>query len=157
MSIVLALSFFCLMVFILTNSDKNIIKADEQYIVRDQINLHFINGSPYSYNNKDIIDTFIVKNGENNINDFFNFLQKNYSGYNEKFAGKSNEYILLNSVPYYYIRDMLNNKVNVKTPASNLAISADAIEKGFYNDLLKQNKINERLRKNELWNLGLID
>lgn len=148
MSIVLALSFFCLMVFILTNSDKNIIKADEQYIVRDQINLHFINGNPYSYNNKDIIDTFIVKNGENNINDFFTFLQKNYSGYNDKFAGKSNEYILLNSVPYYYIRDMLNNKVNVKTPSSSLAISAYSIEKCFYNDLLKQNKMKDFVKMN---------
>lgn len=87
----------------------NPVTNDKKLQVYDKINLHFIScGNEYSFENKDIIETFQINNSkENNLNEFISFIKRNYPNFNNEMSNMTPECIIKTIIPYSYVQDML--------------------------------------------------
>lgn len=118
----------------------------------DKFYIHFLrDGSNlYSYSKSDIVDTFIINNSnDNNIEEYIKFIKKNYLKFNEDLNNLSVDSLLWHTMPYYYVRDILNNvRYDREVYHQNLAINQFSIWSSVHSDLYKNqlNKITHQLK-----------
>lgn len=104
----------------------------------------------YSYSRSDIIDTFVINNSnDNNIEEYIEFIKKNYLEFNEDLNNLSINNLLWHTMPYFYIRDILNNgRCDREVYHQNLAINQFSIWSSVHSNLYKNQlaKITHELK-----------
>lgn len=114
--------------------------------------IHFLKDGAnlYSYSRSDIIDTFVINNSnDNNIKEYIEFIKKNYLKFNEDLNNLSVNNLLWHTMPYYYIRDILNNgRCDQEVFHQNLAINQFSIWSSVHSNLYKNqlDKITHELK-----------
>lgn len=107
----------------------------------DKFYIHFLKDETniYSYSKSDIIDTFVINNSnDNNIEEYLEFIKKNYLKFNEDLSCLSINNILWHTMPYYYIREILSNgRCDREVYHQNLAINQFSIWSSVYSNLSK--------------------
>ena len=116
------------------NSNKytNILDILDIPEVARKFSLHFVkNESDYFNTQKGIIETFVIENNKDvNIDLLYDFLTRNYTKYP---ANLTKMEVVLKSIPYYYVRDLIKfGYTKTKTYSSDLLISEHSIWKDVY-------------------------
>lgn len=124
--------------------------------------LHFVpTGMVFTrYKKSDIIDTIRISNNpneKNNLDDIFNFIKKNWNGYNSLIKRKRycnlsyeelRDEVIQRSIPYYYLRDLLylGYDKDLTAYCNNLAISSSDLFGFVFNDEYQMDRAVKRLK-----------